>query len=380
MVIATTDRTGEVSGGRGAGDLVMLGETQVLPTLGSMDGHYVTPAAAKLPDMPRAWVALSAARLLHCNFKARSKQMDGFLIFAGMIVAIVVVLIFAGIKTVPQGEKWTVERFGRYTHTLDSGLRLIVPFIDQIGRRLTVMEQVLDVPAQTVITKDNAAVVADGVVFFRIDDAARAAYQVRHLEDAIVNLTTTNLRSVIGSMDLDDTLSNRQKINEILLSVVDEATNPWGIKIVRIEIRDLKMSSELQDAMNLQMTAERRRRAQVTEANGKREAEILAAEGEKRAAVLRAEGDREAAFLNAEAREREAEAEAKATMMVSKAIAAGDIQAVQYFLGLKYVEALNQIGTGPNAKLVLMPLEASGVAGAVAGVTELIRQTQTDKS
>ncbi len=306
--------------------------------------------------------------------------MDGFLIFAGIVVVIVVALIFAGIKTVPQGEKWTVERFGRYTHTLDSGLRLIVPFIDQIGRRLTVMEQVLDVPAQTVITKDNAAVVADGVVFFRIDDAARAAYQVRHLEDAIVNLTTTNLRSVIGSMDLDDTLSNRQKINEILLSVVDEATNPWGIKIVRIEIRDLKMSSELQDAMNLQMTAERRRRAQVTEANGKREAEILAAEGEKRAAVLRAEGDREAAFLNAEAREREAEAEAKATMMVSRAIASGDIQAVQYFLGLKYVEALNQIGTGPNSKLVLMPLEASGVAGAVAGVTELIRQTQTDKS
>ena len=306
--------------------------------------------------------------------------MDGFLIFAGIVVVIVVALIFAGIKTVPQGEKWTVERFGRYTHTLDSGLRLIVPFIDQIGRRLTVMEQVLDVPAQTVITKDNAAVVADGVVFFRIDDAARAAYQVRHLEDAIVNLTTTNLRSVIGSMDLDDTLSNRQKINEILLSVVDEATNPWGIKIVRIEIRDLKMSTELQDAMNLQMTAERRRRAQVTEANGKREAEILAAEGEKRAAVLRAEGDREAAFLNAEAREREAEAEAKATMMVSRAIAAGDIQAIQYFLGLKYVEALNHIGTGPNSKLVLMPLEASGVAGAVAGVTELIRQTQADKS
>ena len=305
--------------------------------------------------------------------------MDGFMIFAGIVAVIVVALIFAGIKTVPQGEKWTVERFGRYTHTLESGLRVIVPFIDQVGQRLTVMEQVLDVPAQTVITKDNAAVVADGVVFFRIDDAARAAYQVRNLEEAIVNLTTTNLRSVIGSMDLDDTLSNRQRINEILLGVVDEATNPWGIKIVRIEIRDLKMSAELQDAMNLQMTAERRRRALVTEANGKREAEILAAEGEKQAAVLRAQGDREAAFLNAEAREREAEAEAKATMMVSKAIATGDIQAVQYFLGLKYVEALNQIGTGPNSKLVLMPLEASGVAGAVAGVTELIRQTQADK-
>ncbi len=306
--------------------------------------------------------------------------MDAFLSFAGIIVIVVIALLFAGVKTVPQGEKWTVERFGRYTHTLDSGLRVIVPFIDRIGRKLTVMEQVLDVPAQTVITKDNAAVIADGVVFFRIDDAARAAYQVRHLEDAIVNLTTTNLRSVIGSMDLDDTLSNRQKINEILLSVVDEATNPWGIKIVRIEIRDLKMSTELQDAMNLQMTAERRRRAQVTEANGKREAEILAAEGEKRAAVLRAEGDREAAFLNAEAREREAEAEAKATMMVSRAIAEGDIQAIQYFLGTKYVEALQEIGRAPNSKLVLMPLEAGGIAGAVAGVTELIRQTQADKA
>ncbi|MGF1643998.1 MAG: SPFH domain-containing protein [Thiotrichales bacterium] len=306
--------------------------------------------------------------------------MDGFLFFASIIVIIAVALIFAGIKTVPQGERWTVERFGRYTQTLDSGLRLIVPFIDRIGRRLTVMEQVLDVPAQTVITKDNAAVIADGVVFYRIDDAARAAYQVRHLEEAIVNLTTTNLRSVIGSLDLDDTLSNRQKINEILLSVVDEATNPWGIKIVRIEIRDLKMSAELQDAMNLQMTAERRRRAQVTEANGKREAEILAAEGEKRAAVLRAEGEREAAFLNAEAREREAEAEAKATRMVSEAIAAGDIQAIQYFIGLKYVEALNEIGRSSSSKLVLMPLEAGGLTGAVAGVTELIRQTQAEKT
>ncbi len=296
--------------------------------------------------------------------------------FAGVAVLVVVTLIFAGIKTVPQGEKWTVERFGRYTHTLESGLRVIVPFIDQIGRKLTVMEQVLDVPAQTVITRDNAAVVADGVVFFRIDDAARAAYQVRHLEEAIVNLTTTNLRSVIGSLDLDDTLSNRQKINETLLSVVDEATNPWGIKIIRIEIRDLKMSAELQDAMNLQMTAERRRRALVTEANGKREAEILAAEGEKQAAVLRAQGEREAAFLNAEAREREAQAEARATMMVSKAIAEGDIQAVQYFLGTRYVDALNEIGKAPNTKLVLMPLEAAGIAGAVAGVTELVRHAQ----
>lgn len=302
--------------------------------------------------------------------------MDGVLIFAAVVVVIAVALIFAGIKTVPQGERWTVERFGRYTHTLDSGLRIIIPFVDRIGRRLTVMEQVLDVPAQTVITKDNAAVVADGVVFFRIDDAARAAYQVRNLEDAIVNLTTTNLRSVIGSMDLDETLSNRQRINESLMSIVDDATNPWGVKIIRIEIRDLKMPPQLQDAMNLQMTAERKRRAQVTEATGAREAEILRAEGEKQAAVLRAEGERQAAFLNAEAREREAEAEARATRMVSEAIAAGDIQAVQYFLGLKYVEALRDIGQGESSKLVLMPLEASGITGAVAGITELVRTTQ----
>jgi regulator of protease activity HflC (stomatin/prohibitin superfamily) len=302
--------------------------------------------------------------------------MDALLMFAAAVVVVAVVLVFAGIKTVPQGERWTVERFGRYTNTLDSGLRIIVPFVDQIGRRLTIMEQVLDVPAQTVITKDNAAVVADGVVFFRIDDAARAAYQVRNLEEAIVNLTTTNLRSVIGSMDLDETLSNRQKINEMLMAIVDEATNPWGVKIIRIEIRDLKMPPQLQEAMNLQMTAERKRRAQVTEATGAREAEILRAEGEKQAAVLRAEGERQAAFLNAEAREREAEAEGKATRMVSEAIAAGDIQAIQYFLGLKYVEALQEIGKADNSKLVMMPLEAGGITGAVAGITELVRATQ----
>jgi regulator of protease activity HflC (stomatin/prohibitin superfamily) len=300
--------------------------------------------------------------------------MEAFFTFSVILVAIAAAVIYAGIKIVPQGEKWTVERFGRYTRTLESGLCLIVPFVDRIGRRLTVMEQVLDVPAQTVITKDNAAVIADGVVFFRIDDAARAAYQVRHLEEAIVNLTTTNLRSVIGSMDLDDTLSNRQRINEVLLGVVDEATNPWGVKIVRIEIRDLKMSAELQDAMNLQMTAERRRRASVTEANGFKEADILKAEGEKQAEILRAEGHRAAAFLEAEAREREAVAEARATKVVSEAIAAGDIQAVQYFLGVKYVEALQHIGTAPNSKLVLMPLEASGLTGSVAGITELVRK------
>jgi regulator of protease activity HflC (stomatin/prohibitin superfamily) len=299
--------------------------------------------------------------------------MTPFLTFALIIAGVAVLIVYAGIKTVPQGQNWTVERFGRYTRTLDSGLRVIVPFIDRIGRRISVMEQVLDVPEQTVITKDNAAVVADGVVFYRVDDTARAAYQVQNLEQAIVNLTTTNLRSVIGSMDLDDTLSKRAEINEILLTIIDEATNPWGAKIIRIEIRDLRMSDELQDAMNLQMTAERRRRASVTEANGLREAEILKAQGEREAEILRAQGLREAAFLEAEARERAAEADAKATDVVSKAIAAGDIQAIQFFLGQKYVEALQASGTSDNSKLVLMPLEAAGVTGAIAGIGELLR-------
>jgi regulator of protease activity HflC (stomatin/prohibitin superfamily) len=299
--------------------------------------------------------------------------MTPFLTFALIVAGVAILIVYAGIKTVPQGQNWTVERFGRYTRTLDSGLRVIVPFIDRIGRRLSVMEQVLDVPEQTVITKDNAAVVADGVVFYRVDDTARAAYQVQNLEQAIVNLTTTNLRSVIGSMDLDDTLSKRAEINEILLAIIDEATNPWGAKIIRIEIRDLRMSDELQDAMNLQMTAERRRRASVTEANGLREAEILKAQGAREAEILRAQGLREAAFLEAEARERAAEADAKATDVVSKAIAAGDIQAIQFFLGQKYVEALQAIGASENSKLVLMPLEAAGVTGAIAGIGELLR-------
>lgn len=300
-----------------------------------------------------------------------------FAIFALILVIFAVIVVIAGVKTVPQGENWTVERFGRFTQTLEPGLRLIVPFIDTIGRKLSVMEQVLDVPAQTVITKDNAAVVADGVVFYRIQDTARAAYQVQHLEEAVVNLTTTNLRSVIGSMDLDDTLSKRAEINEILMGIIDEATNPWGVKIMRIEIRDLRMSDDLQAAMNLQMTAERRRRASVTEANGLREAEILKAQGEREAEILKAQGLREAAFLEAEARERAAEADAKATMMVSKAIAEGDIQAVQFFLGQKYVEALQQIGSSQNSKLVLMPLDAAGIAGAVAGIGELVKSFGT---
>lgn len=302
--------------------------------------------------------------------------MDVLLVFLAILVGLVVIFFLAGVKVVPQGQQWTVERFGRYISTLEPGLSLIVPFIDRIGFRLSMMESVLDVPSQTVISKDNAAVTADGVVFYRIMDASKAAYQVNNLTYAVVNLTITNLRSVLGSMELDHMLSNREEINERLLAAVDLATAPWGIKITRIEIRDLSMSPELQEAMNLQMTAERHRRAVVTKANGDKEAAVLQAQGQREAQVLQAQGEKEAAFLNAEAREREALAEAKATRVVSQAISEGDVQALQYFLGVKYVEALQEIGQGDNSKLVLMPLEASGVTGAVAGITELLKNTQ----
>lgn len=299
--------------------------------------------------------------------------MDLMFSFTIVVVILAVITIVAGVKVVPQGQQWTVERFGRYTRTLDPGLTLIIPYINTIGRKLSVMESVLDVPAQNVISKDNVAVTADGVVFYRIDNVALAAYQIDNLKSAIVNLSTTNLRSVLGSMELDNMLSNREQINEKLLTAVDSATAPWGVKVTRIEIRDLSMDPQLQEAMNLQMIAERSRRAAVTKASGQREAEILQAEGEKAAAVLRAEGEKESAILIAEARERQAEAEAKATTDVSKAIAEGGVQAIQYFLGLKYVEALQHIGSAENSKLVLMPLEASGVTGAIAGVAELLK-------
>lgn len=298
--------------------------------------------------------------------------MSGSLSFMAVVVVFGIVIIGAGVKVVPQGQQWTVERFGRYTRTLMPGLSLIIPFMDRVGRKLKMMEMVLDVPSQNVISKDNVSVTADGVVFFRIDNAAQAAYQIDNLELAIVNLTTTNLRSVLGSMELDHMLSNREEINERLLAAVDAATAPWGVKVTRIEIRDLNMSPELQEAMNLQMTAERHRRAAVTKASGQKEAEVLQAEGEKQAAVLRAEGEKQAAILRAEAREREAQAEARATIDVSRAIADGNVQALQYFVGLKYVEAIKGIGSAPNSKLVLMPLEAGGIAGAVAGVSELL--------
>ncbi|QQR69412.1 MAG: SPFH/Band 7/PHB domain protein [Alphaproteobacteria bacterium] len=303
--------------------------------------------------------------------------MDGFSLFTVGLVVLVFVVITQGVKTVPQGQEWTVQRFGRYIQTLDPGLHLLIPIIDQVGARLNMMEQVVDVPSQEVITKDNAMVTVDGVVFYQILDAARAAYEVTNLQHAILNLTMTNLRTVMGSMDLDELLSQRDRINLQLLHVVDDATKPWGIKVTRIEIRDIQPPRDLVDSMARQMKAERDRRAAILEAEGIKQSEILQAEGKKQSAILQAEGRREAAFRDSEAREREAEAEAKATRMVSEAIAAGNVNAINYFVAQKYVGALQAIATSPNQKLVLMPLEASGVIGALGGVAELLRTPQS---
>ena len=294
------------------------------------------------------------------------------------IVVLVVITLIAGIKTVPQGYHYTVERFRRYTRTLQPGLNLIIPYIDTIGARMNVMEQVLDVPTQEVITRDNASVSADAVAFFQVLNAAQAAYQVADLNSALLNLTMTNIRSVMGSMDLDELLSNRDVINEKLLRTVDEAANPWGIKITRVEIKDIAPPRDLVESMGRQMKAEREKRAQVLEAEGFRNAQILRAEGAKQSAILEAEGQREAAFREAEARERLAEAEAKATMVVSEAIAAGDVQAINYFVAQKYTEAMGKIGSATNSKVVLMPFEASSLIGSLGGIGAIAREVFGD--
>lgn len=300
--------------------------------------------------------------------------MINFDIFVIFFAALAISLVFMSAKFVPQGREYTVERFGRYTRTLKPGLNIIVPVMDRVGSKMNMMERVLDVPSQEVITKDNAMVKVDGVIFFQVLDAARAAYEVNQLEYAILNLTMTNLRTVMGSMDLDELLSKRDEINARLLQVVDDATTPWGVKATRIEIKDIRPPHDLVEAMGRQMKAERDKRANILEAEGQRQSEILRAEGEKQAAILEAEGRKEAAFRDAEAREREAEAEARATEMVSQAIAKGDINAVNYFVATRYVESLEKIATSNNEKLVFMPLEASGVIGAIGGVTELVKK------
>ena len=299
----------------------------------------------------------------------------GSSVFLSLVLLVAgAIVLFKTVRMVPQGYEWTVERFGKYTHTLDPGLHFLIPVIYGVGRKINMMEQVLDVPSQEVITKDNAVVRVDGVVFFQVLDAAKAAYEVANLEVAMIALVQTNIRTVIGSMDLDESLSNREKINAQLLNVVDHATNPWGIKVTRIEIRDIQPPRDLVDSMARQMKAERDRRAVILEAEGHRSSEILRAEGDKQAAILQAEGQKEAAFREAEARERLAEAEAKATQMVSEAIANGNVQAINYFVAQKYVEAFEKLATAPNQKFVLMPMEASGVIGSIAGIAELARE------
>jgi regulator of protease activity HflC (stomatin/prohibitin superfamily) len=302
-------------------------------------------------------------------------MIDGFATFVILVVILSVLLIFMGVKTVPQGAEYTVERFGRYMRTLAPGLHIIVPFVERVGARVNVRETVLDVHSQEVITKDNAMVTADGVVFYQVLDAARSAYEVNDLERAILNLTMTNIRTVMGSMDLDQLLSQRDEINHRLLSVVDAATNPWGVKVTRIEIKDISPPRDLVDAMARQMKAEREKRATILEAEGKRQSEILQAEGEKQGAILEAEGRKEAAFRDAEARERQAEAEAQATSMVSDAIAKGDVQAINYFVAQRYVDALAQFAASPNQKVMFLPMESAGVIGAIGGIAEIAKQT-----
>ena len=290
-----------------------------------------------------------------------------------------VFVISRGLRKVPQGFQYTVERFGKYRATLPPGLHIIIPLVDDVGRRMNMMEQVLDIPRQEVITKDNAMVGVDAVAFWQVLDAAKAAYEVDRLELAIVNLTMTNIRTVVGAMDLDESLSKRDEINHRLLRVVDDATSPWGVKVTRIEIKDIQPPKDLVDAMARQMKAEREKRASILEAEGARQAEILRAEGEKQAAVLEAEGRKEAAFREAEARERLAQAEARATLMVSEAIAKGDVQAVNYFVAQKYVEAIQHLASADNSKVILMPLESASVIGALGGIGELTREAFTKK-
>jgi regulator of protease activity HflC (stomatin/prohibitin superfamily) len=301
--------------------------------------------------------------------------MEGIAVFILVLVILVVILVVLGVRTVPQGQAYTLERFGRYTRTLSPGLNFLFPVIDQIGRKMNTQEVVLDIPSQKIITLDNAIVTADAVAFYQVINAAQAAYEVQNLTSAIINLVITNIRSKMGSMNLDDVLSKRNEINDQLLVIMDQATQPWGVKVTRIELKDIAPPEDMVIAMGRQMKAEREKRAVILEAEGVREASIKRAEGEKQAAILESEGRREAAFRDAEARERSAQAEARATAMVSDAITAGGTQAINYFLGQKYIEALTAIGVSPNNKVTFLPLEATGIMGAISGIADLTKHS-----
>ncbi len=306
--------------------------------------------------------------------------MENPVTLAAVVIAVTaVIFVMMMVKSVPQGREWTVERFGRFTTVLKPGLNLIVPFADRIGRKLSMMEEVLTIPSQVVITRDNATVTADAIAFYQVVDAAKAAYEVANLQAGITNLCLTNARTVIGAMDLDEVLSKRDEINQRLLSVVDQATSPWGVKVTRIEIKDLSPPTDITEAMARQMKAERFRRAEVTQADGEKQGAILRAEGAKQSAILQAEGRKEAAFRDAEARERSAQAEAKATQMVSDSIEAGNVNALNYFLGQKYIEAFGQLASGPNQKFVILPMESAGLLGSIAGIAEMTREAISEQ-
>ncbi len=302
--------------------------------------------------------------------------LSGFGASAGSAIFLLIfafVLIMMMVKSVPQGEEWTVERFGRYTRTLKPGLRFLIPIMDKVGAKINMMETVLDIETQEVITRDNAIIMADAVTFYQVIDAAKAAYEVRDLQRALSNLSQTNIRSVLGSMELDESLSNREKINAKLLHVIDDAAHPWGLKVTRVEIKDLLPPPDISEAMARQMKAERTKRAEILQAEGQKQSAILKAEGERESQIREAEGRKQAAFLDAEARERGAEAEAKATQMVSEAIAKGDVQAINYFVAQKYTEALRDIASSPSAKTVMIPLEASSLIGSIGGIADIAK-------
>jgi len=302
----------------------------------------------------------------------------GINVFVILFVILIVLTLLAGVKQVPQGYNWTVERFGRYTRILTPGLNVMVPYFERIGRKINMMEQLVDVPQQEVITKDNATVTVDGVGFFQVLDAAKASYEVANLDQAILRLNMTNIRSVIGAMDLDQVLSHRDEINERLLRVVDAAASPWGIKVTRIEIKDITPPANLVEAMGRQMKAEREKRAEILAAEGQRQSEILRAEGRKQAQILQAEGRREAAFRDAEARERLAQAEAKATTMVSEAVVHGDVAALNYFIAEKYLKAFSRLAESPNQKVLMLPIEATNVLATLGGISEIAKLTFGD--